>query len=173
LKLISSQRKAREIVEISKQHNKEKWVRSPGNKGAFEADPLSRLMLNGTLCIPPEQGFDYLASVVQSATFLPQFRAMHINASNFNNAGSDIVQELAFAISMGSEYMLQLTDRGISVDIAASKIRFSFGTGSNYFPEIAKLRAARLLWTVVINGFLPSKSGSNKNGYTLCYKRME
>jgi methylmalonyl-CoA mutase len=63
---------------------------------------------------------------------------------------------------MGSEYMLQLTDRGISADIAASKIRFSFGTGSNYFPEIAKLRAARLLWAVVTNGFLPSKSESIK-----------
>ncbi len=78
-----------------------------------------------------------------------------INASNFNNAGADIVQELAFGISMGSEYMAQLTDRGISADMAASKIRFSFGTGSHYFPEIAKLRAARLLWSVVINGFHP------------------
>jgi len=154
--------KAREIVEILSNIIKKSGSDPLEIRGAFEADPLSRLMLNGTLCIPPEQGFDYLASVVQSATFLPQFRAMHINASNFNNAGSDIVQELAFAISMGSEYMLQLTDRGISVDIAASKIRFSFGTGSNYFPEIAKLRAARLLWTVVINGFLPSKSGSIK-----------
>ena len=154
--------KAREIVEILSNIIKKSGSDPLEIRGAFEADPLSRLMLNGTLCIPPEQGFDYLASVVQSATFLPQFRAMHINASNFNNAGSDIVQELAFAISMGSEYMLQLTDRGISVDIAASKIRFSFGTGSNYFPEIAKLRAARLLWAVVINGFLPSKSGSIK-----------
>ena len=154
--------KAREIVEILSNIIKKSGSDPLEIRGAFEADPLSRLMLNGTLCIPPEQGFDYLASVVQSATFLPQFRAMHINASNFNNAGSDIVQELAFAISMGSEYMLQLTDRGISADIAASKIRFSFGTGSNYFPEIAKLRAARLLWAVVINGFLPSKSGSIK-----------
>jgi methylmalonyl-CoA mutase len=154
--------KAKEIVEILSNIIKKSGSDPLKIRGAFEADPLSRLMLNGTLCIPPEQGFDYLASVVQSATFLPQFRAMHINASNFNNAGCDIVQELAFAISMGSEYMLQLTDRGISADIAASKIRFSFGTGSNYFPEIAKLRAARLLWAVVTNGFLPSKSESIK-----------
>jgi methylmalonyl-CoA mutase len=154
--------KAKEIVEILSNIIKKSGSDPLEIRGAFEADPLSRLMLNGTLCIPPEQGFDYLASVVQSATFLPLFRAMHINASNFNNAGADIVQELAFAISMGSEYMLQLTDRGISADIAVSKIRFSFGTGSNYFPEIAKLRAARLLWTVVTNGFFPSKSESIK-----------
>jgi methylmalonyl-CoA mutase len=154
--------KAKEIVEILSNIIKKSGSDPLEIRGAFEADPLSRLILNGTICIPPDQGFDYLASVVQSATFLPQFRAMHINASNFNNAGADIVQELAFAISMGSEYMSQLTDRGISADIAASKIRFSFGTGSNYFPEIAKLRAARLLWAVVTNGFLPSKSESIK-----------
>ena len=63
---------------------------------------------------------------------------------------------------MGSEYMAQLTERGIIAEIAASKIRFSFGTGSNYFPEIAKLRAARLLWSVVINGFQPANAESIK-----------
>ena len=58
---------------------------------------------------------------------------------------------------MGSEYLTQLTERGLSADIAASKIRFSFGIGSDYFPEIAKLRAARLLWSVVTNGFQSCK----------------
>ena len=67
------------------------------------------------------------------------------------------MQELAFGLAMGCEYMDQLTSRGISSDLAASKIRFSFGTGSDYFPEIAKLRAARLLWSVVLNGYHPAK----------------
>jgi methylmalonyl-CoA mutase len=57
---------------------------------------------------------------------------------------------------MGCEYMTQLTQRGIKSELAASKIGFTFGTGSNYFPEIAKLRAARLLWSVVLNGFKPA-----------------
>ena len=147
--------KAKEIIGIITNLVKKSGLDPQGIRGAFEADPLSRLMLNGTLCIPPEQGFDYLASVVQSAAFLPHFRVLHLNASNFNNAGADIIQELAFGISMGSEYLEQLTQREISADIAASRIRFSFGTGSNYFPEIAKLRAARLLWSVVTNGFHP------------------
>ena len=56
---------------------------------------------------------------------------------------------------MGSEYLAQLTDRGLNAGFAASKIRFSFGVGSDYFPEIAKLRAARLLWSTVMNGFNP------------------
>ena len=152
--------KAKEIIDIIASYVKKTGTDPLQIRGAFEADPLSRLMLNGTLCIPPEDGFDYLASVVHSAAFLPQFRTIHLNASNFNNAGADIVQELAFGISMGNEYLAQLTHRGISADIAASKIRFSFGTGSSYFSEIAKLRAARLLWSVVTNGYHPA-NGEN------------
>jgi methylmalonyl-CoA mutase len=152
--------KAQEIIDllinyVSKSHSDPDQIR-----GAIEIDPLSRLMINGTLCIPPEKGFDYLATVLKSSAPLPRFRTININASNFNNAGADIVQELAFALSMGSEYLSQLTQRGIRSDYSATKIKFSFGTGSNYFPEIAKLRAARLLWSVVNNVFNPG-SGAN------------
>jgi methylmalonyl-CoA mutase len=154
--------KAIEIINLLIDYIKKSSSDPNHIRGAFEADPLSRLMLNGTLCIPPEEGFNYLASVVNASSFLPHFRVVQINGSNFNNAGSDIVQELAFAISMGNEYMVQLMQRGISADVAASKIRFSFGTGSNYFPEIAKLRAARLLWAVVLNGFHPADNENTK-----------
>jgi len=145
--------KGKEIVDLINNHVKNSGSNPLEIRGGLEADPLGKLMVNGTLCIPPEQGFDYLASLVHSTTFLPQFRVVHLNASNFNNAGADIVQELAFGLSMGSEYMVQLTERGISSEIAASKIRFSFGIGSNFFPEIAKLRAARLLWSIITSGF--------------------
>ena len=154
--------KAKEIIDLIINYAKKSHTDPDRIRGAVEVDPLSRLMINGTLCIPPEEGFDYLASVVKSAAVLPLFRTININASNFNNAGADIVQELAFAMSMGCEYMTQLTQRGISCPAAASKIRFSFGTGSNYFPEIAKLRAARLLWSVVTNGFCPGNIGHIK-----------
>lgn len=154
--------KAKEIVDLLIKYVQKSYSDPNQIRGAIEADPLSRLMLNGTLCISPDEGFDYLESVVNSTSVFPHFRAIQINASNFPNAGADIVQELAFAISMGNEYMTQLTERGISTDMAASKIRFSFGTGSNYFPEIAKLRAARLLWSVVLNGFKPSNAESAK-----------
>jgi methylmalonyl-CoA mutase len=120
---------------------------------AIEANPISRLMLSGKLCVPEDKGFDYLASLTGSSWVLPNLRTVHLNASNFNNSEADIVQELAFGLSMGSEYMSQLTGRGLSAGISASKIRFSFGVGSDYFPEIAKLRAARLLWSVITFGF--------------------
>jgi methylmalonyl-CoA mutase len=150
--------KAKEILSYVSKICAERGLNPKDIKGAIEADPLGRLMSNGTLCIPVEQGFDYLASLTKASFDFHSLKTIHLNASDFNNAGADIVSELAFAISMGSEYLSQLTDRGIAAADAASKIRFSFGTGSNYFSEIAKLRAARLLWSVVQKGFNSEES---------------
>jgi methylmalonyl-CoA mutase len=122
-------------------------------RGGVEADPLGRLMMNGTLCIPVEAGFDYLASLTKESSLLPYYRNIQINGSNFTNAGSGAVNELAFSISMATEYLSQLTDRGIGVGDAASKMRFSFGTGADYFMEIAKLRAARIIWALVADAY--------------------
>lgn len=142
--------KAKEILGILSDIIADNNISPEDLAGAIEADPLGRLMVNGTLCIPTQDGFDYLAALTKAASNLPNFRTMHIKVSDLNNAGADIVQELAYAVSMGNEYMVQLTGRGISPADAASKIRFSFGTGPDYFPEIAKLRAARILWSAVL-----------------------
>jgi methylmalonyl-CoA mutase len=154
--------KAKEILEQVLRISSEKGLNCKDIKGAIEADPIGKLMINGKLCVPVEDGFEYLASLTQESSKLPDLRTIHLNASHFNNAGADIVQELAFAISMGSEYISQLTGRGLSSSLTASKIRFSFGVGSVYFSEIAKLRAARLLWSVVQKGFILSESDSVK-----------
>lgn len=141
--------KAKEIISLLNRVTVRGGFDRSALYGAVEADPLGRLMLNGTLCIPVEAGFDYLASLTADTAVLPHYRNIQVNGSNFSNAGAGPVQELAFSISMGVEYLSQLTGRGISADVAASKMRFSFGIGSNYFMEIAKLRAARILWSLV------------------------
>ena len=125
-------------------------------RGALEADPLSRLMLNGNLCTSIDEGISYLASLTASASSLPLFRTVQADASNFVNAGGGTVQELAFALSMGNEYLVWLTGKGITCDEAAATIRFRFGTDPDYFYGIAKLRAARLLWSAVVNAHNPS-----------------
>jgi len=145
--------KAKEILDLITEIIKERELDPLKIRGAIEADPIGRLMVNGELCVPVESGFDYLATLTASASSLPNFRTIHLNASHFNNSGTGIVKELAFGISMGLEYVTQLTNRGLRAEDAASKIRFSFGIGSDYFPEMAKLRAARLLWSVVMKGF--------------------
>jgi methylmalonyl-CoA mutase len=153
--------KAKEILEYLIKAVKKEGANLTKIRGAIEADPLGRLMINGNLCITVESGLDYLAALTREALPLSHFRTIRVDASNFTNAGADIVKELAFGLSMANEYMFQLTERGISSDIAASKICFSFGTGSNYFFEIAKLRAARLLWSLVVSSYKPEKPESS------------
>ena len=148
---------AREIVEILLNLPDMAAIDHVHLKGAIEADPLGRLMLNGRLCVPLNEGLDYLASLVNDAAGLPGVTVIQVNASDFINAGAGITEELAYGISCGCEYLAQLTERGIATDLALKSIRFSFGISSNYFFEIAKLRAARLLWSAVATGFMPSK----------------
>lgn len=146
--------KARELLAFIAGTAAERGAGSSLVTGAIETDPAGRLMINGTLCITPEAGFDYLAALVREADILPFYRVIHVNGANFSNAGAGVVQELAFTLSIVCEYMTQLTDRNIPPLHAASKIRLGFGTGSGYFMEIAKLRAARLLWPLIMKGFI-------------------
>jgi methylmalonyl-CoA mutase len=150
--------KALEILDILKQIVSRENHDPADLRGGIEADPLGRLMLNGTLCVTEEAGFDYLAKLTSAAETLPSLKTINLNASNFRNAGAGVVQELGFAISMAAEYLAQLTSRGVDAGYAASKIRFSFGIGSDYFIEIAKLRAARLLWSALLKGFDPGSA---------------
>jgi methylmalonyl-CoA mutase len=148
--------KAREIISLLIRISDKNGINKQALRGAVEADPLGRLMLNGALCIPVEAGFDYLASLTKETVSLPHYRNIQINGSNFTNAGSGVVQELAFSISMAVEYLAQLTERDLSAEEVASKMRFSFGIGSNYFMEIAKLRAARILWSLIADAYPPA-----------------
>lgn len=154
--------KARELVQILSGIFKEDGFSMPVLRGAVEADPISRLMLNGTLCIPVEAGFDYLASLTKDNLILPNFRNIQINGSNLVNAGAGVVMELALSISMAVEYLSQLTGRGIKADDIAAKMRFSFGIGSNYFMEISKLRAARIIWSLIADAYGFKDKGSSR-----------
>jgi methylmalonyl-CoA mutase len=154
--------KALEILSLFGENLNKKGINPDNVYGALEVHPLGRLMLNGTLCIDIEEGLDYLAKLVKQASCLKNFRVVQVDAFHFNNSGADIVTELAFGLAMGNDYMARLTDRGIDSAYAATKIRFSFGIGSNYFMEIAKLRAARLLWSVIAGAYNPSDKESIK-----------
>lgn len=147
--------KASEIFEIISELSLNRGLDRYEIKGAIEADPLGRLMVTGNLCTSVEGGMDYLASLTGSAMSLPNLRTLHIRACDFCNAGSSVTEELAFSLSMGNEYLSQLTERDIDAEVAAKKIRFSFGIGPDYFPEIAKMRAARMLWALILKAYMP------------------
>lgn len=93
------------------------------------------------------------AAVRQILRSLPRFRPIVVRAHRFRESGSTITQELGYAIAAGIEYMAQLTAQGLTPSEAASAIAFSFAAGSNFFFEVAKLRAARTLWARAVEAF--------------------
>jgi methylmalonyl-CoA mutase len=129
--------------------------------GSLEVDPMSFCLLHGHFNKSKETSFDLAADILRkAAAFLPALKTMTINGHYVRNAGASIVQELAYGLASGNEYLAELTDRGVSIDDIASRMVFRFGIGSNYFLEIAKLRATRLLWAKIVEQYKPEKPGS-------------
>jgi len=127
---------------------------------SFVIDPVVKgLSKKGTLC---DECMQKVAALVKKAAAWKHVRVVTVSAQIFGNAGSTIVEELAFALSAGQEYMARLTDAGLTVDEAARALRFSFSVSSNYFMEIAKFRAARMLWANIVKGYEPEKLCSSK-----------
>lgn len=120
------------------------------------ADPLGRLALNGKLCIPVDQGLDYLADLVKEAAATDGMKCLEPSGTIFSNAGAGPVAELAYTLALGNEYMAALTSRGINPETAARAMKFTFGIGPDFFPEIAKLRAARMLWATIVRSYEPA-----------------
>jgi methylmalonyl-CoA mutase len=152
--------RALELVQLLQKVLPSKGADLKEIRGSVEANPLGRLMVNGKLCVSVDDAMEYVAGLVRESTGMPFMRVLIVNGADFNNAGADVVRELAFTLSLGNEYLAQLTDRGIPIDTAASKTGFKFATGSNYFIEIAKLRAARLLWAAIVKAYSPKEESS-------------
>ena len=126
------------------------------------ADPLGRLAANGKLCVTVNEGLDYLADLVRESAKNPGIKCLEPSGTLFSNAGAGPVAELAYTLSLGNEYLAALTDRGISPEVAAGAMRFTFGIGPDFFPEIAKLRAARMLWAEIVKAWGPQGDEAGK-----------
>lgn len=128
-------------------------------KASSAIDPIASMVLKGKL---ETDVFSNLKSVIEDTKELPNFRVIAIHGKYFANSGSSIVQELAFSLAQGAEYLTQLTELGLDIDEVAKNIKFNFGIGNNYFMEIAKLRVARLLWAKVVEAYNPINTESVK-----------
>jgi len=129
-------------------------------KGSIDYSPLSALTLKGKFCCDAEKANDYLKDVIENIHEYPEFKVIGADAHIFHNSGATLVQELAFGLSMANDYIVTLNERGISVDEIAKRIKFNFAVSSNYFMEIAKFRAARLLWAKIIEAYNPKSIDS-------------
>ena len=127
---------------------------------AFCIDPLVKgLSTKGDFCSPNgEKCFARIAELIRKTKEYKHIRVVTVSGQIFGNSGSTIVEELAFVLSAGHDYLVRLTDAGLTIEEAARKLRFSFSVSSNYFMEIAKFRAARMLWANIVKGYNPEKN---------------
>lgn len=119
-------------------------------RASFDFSPLHALTVKGRFC---DNAFDKLADCVKAVAAYPGIRVVAVKACDFNSAGSSISQELGYAMAIGSEYMTALTDRGLDAAEVARRIKFIFAISGNYFFEIAKFRAARVLWANIVKAY--------------------
>ncbi len=129
--------------------------------GSVNCDPINRMLLKGKK-LTIETVAAFTAKAIETAKELPNFRVVGVNAASMNNAGAYTAQELGYALAWGNQYMNLLTEAGVDATTAACAIKFNFGISGNYFMEIAKFRAARWLWALIVEAYGPTCSCAAK-----------
>ncbi len=115
-------------------------------------------------------------AIIDAIAPLPFYRVVGVNATTLSNAGAYIAQELGYALAWGNQYLSLLVEAGVDTSLAAKKIKFNFGVGGNYFMEIAKFRAAKLLWALIVDAYQPicrrPNCDNTENGICKCAARI-
>lgn len=142
-------------------------------QGSVNYDPFNKMFTKGK-----EKGkfIETAKALIEATEGLPFYKVVNVTALSLNNAGSYIYQELGYALAWGNEYLSQMVEAGVPAALAAKKIKFNFGISSNYFLEIAKFRAARMLWANIVSSYKPicTRDCENKSedGECRCAAKM-
>ncbi len=129
--------------------------------GTIQNDILKEFMVRNTYIYPPAPSMRIVADIIAyTARHMPKFNSISISGYHMQEAGATCVQELAFTLADGLEYVRAARARGLDIDAFAPRLSFFFAIGMNFFMEIAKLRAARLLWARLVAPFGPRKAES-------------
>jgi len=130
--------------------------------GTIQNDILKEFMVRNTYVYPPEPSMRIIADIIEyTANEMPKFNSISISGYHMQEAGANLVQELAYTLADGREYVRAAIKAGMDVDAFAGRLSFFFAIGMNFFMEAAKLRAARLLWHRIMQEFEPKKVGSS------------
>ncbi|MBR1447737.1 MAG: methylmalonyl-CoA mutase small subunit [Prevotella sp.] len=146
------QRHCVELAEILVDYFKQKNYPLAELKGSINFDPISKVLVKGKDVTPVLQ---FAKPLIEALKELPGYRCINVNTSELNNAGAYIYQELGYALAWGAEYLNLLTEAGVEATEAAKRIKFNMGVSENYFMEIAKFRAARMLWAQIVKQYEP------------------
>jgi methylmalonyl-CoA mutase len=139
----------------------EQGVEQSKLSGTIQNDILKEFMVRNTYIYPPEPSMRIVADIIEhTAQHMPRYNSISISGYHMQEAGATADQELAFTIADGLEYVRYALGRGLDIDAFAGRLSFFFGIGMNFFMEVAKLRAARLLWHRVISQFDPKDPSS-------------
>ncbi|MEE2773966.1 MAG: methylmalonyl-CoA mutase [Pseudomonadota bacterium] len=130
--------------------------------GTIQNDILKEFMVRNTYIYPPEPSMKIVSDIIGfTSSEMPKFNSISISGYHMQEAGANLVQELAFTLSDGKEYVKSAISAGLDVDKFAGRLSFFFAIGMNFFMEVAKLRAARILWARIMKDFAPKNATSS------------
>ncbi|WP_370310816.1 methylmalonyl-CoA mutase [Salipiger bermudensis] len=136
--------------------------------GTIQNDILKEFMVRNTYIYPPEPSMRIISDIIEyTSNEMPKFNSISISGYHMQEAGANLVQELAYTLADGKEYVKTAMDAGMDIDKFAGRLSFFFAIGKNFFMEIAKLRAARMLWSRIMTE-LGAKSARSKMLRTHC-----
>lgn len=160
------------LLSMLYNENKERKTDKNGIQGTFLYGPFAFTITNGLLPKKEETLFEEACQLAQfCAEELPGIRPLGVDAKTWHNAGATIVQEVGFALAAGSEYLARLTENKLTTDEIAAAVHFSFSVGSNYFLEIAKLRAVRKLWAKILDAYDAENTGMYLHGESSAWNK--
>ena len=145
------QSKCVELAKILIEYLKEKGANLNACIGSINFDPIQKILKSGK---DTSKLISVGKDLIEVLKELPHFSCININSSILVNGGAFCYQELGYALAWGNEYLNKLVEAGVPVYVVANKMKFNMGVGGNYFMEIAKFRAARMLWAQIVNQYL-------------------
>ena len=170
LNFITCQKKSLELAKILVEYFKKKGADPQKVEGSISFDPIEKILTKG------KDKSALLADakeMVETLAEWPNFRAIAVNAYKLTNAGAYSYQDLGYALAWGNEYMAALTEAGVAAELAAQNIKFNLGINGVYFMEIAKLRAARMLWAQVVKQYTDDQESAKMHvcAYTTTFNQ--
>ena len=140
----------------------EQGVAKSSLTGTIQNDILKEFMVRNTYIYPPEPSMRIVSDIIEyTSKEMPKFNSISISGYHMHEAGANLVQELAFTLADGKEYVKAALSKGMDIDAFAGRLSFFFAIGMNFFMEVAKLRSARILWSKIMKEFNPKKPSSS------------
>ena len=170
LNFTTCQRHCLELAQILDAYFQKKGYDPERMVGSINFDPMEKVVMKGKDVRPV---LSSAPAMVEALRRYPNFRAIGVNAYKLTNAGAYSYQDLGYALAWGNEYMTQLTEAGVTAEEAAQSIKFNLGINGVYFMEIAKLRAARMLWSQIVSQYTDDKEACKMHvcAYTTTYNQ--